>query len=181
MKTFKDFILLIVAIFFCYVGMCVFAGCKMITDDATEDIALPETPGILKTAYKQQSIIELHPDGYNVFDLVEKLTCTDHRILAGYAATEGHWCLTAVGDDGISRGLMQINETYRKDREQLCGYKYDPFDLFDSVYLCGLIVQQNKAALPITAEWITAYCRGVDGVKKYGVIDWYVKRVTRYL
>jgi len=34
MKTFKDFILLIVAIFFCYVGMCVFGGCSQLTSSA---------------------------------------------------------------------------------------------------------------------------------------------------
>jgi hypothetical protein len=169
-------------IFVCISFFCIFFAILKLS--ATQKIDLPENNKeavILLEAHEQQSNITLHPDGYNVFDLVEKLTGTDRRILAGYAATEGHWSLQAVGDDGISLGLMQLNEYYRKDHEKLCGYHYDPFDLFDSVYLCGLIVQQNKRAFTDTGEWVTAYCRGITGVKKHGVIDWYVKRVTRYL
>jgi len=143
-----------------------------------------------ETKYEQQTkrsaALAMYPlkthDSFTVFELVEKITGVDERILRGYAYTEGRFCLHAVGDGGRSLGMMQINETYRDKRIKLCGYEYDPFDEFDAVYLAALVIKENQKEFPNNPDmWITAYCRGVGGVRKHGPIGWYVESVRRYL
>lgn len=118
--------------------------------------------------------------GPDLYTLMQKRTGVPNWLLYGIRMTESGGDNNAIGDDGISLGSMQINERYRPDRETLCGYKYDPFDIYDALYVAALILKQNSKSLSGDLL-IASYRQGVTGVKRNGnTSSWYVKRVLSY-
>lgn len=108
-------------------------------------------------------------------------TKTPFYILYGIAGTESFFNSKAIGDDGISLGIFQINENFRESRIKLIGCEYNPFDVFDSAILAGLIYQQNlKAFNGNETLAIASYRQGITGVRKNGATLWYVGKVLSF-
>lgn len=97
----------------------------------------------------------------------------------------------AIGDDGKSRGRMQINEVYHAQRAAQFG-EYDPHNCFDALRVADGIWQENFAywsalvpydepdrARVVEDLTIASYQRGREGVRKYGPIWEYVNKVRR--
>jgi hypothetical protein len=148
-----------------------------------EHIELPKSSA--ESSYIKQAELallpKLHPNGFTEYEIISKIRGVSEDILHGYVQTESQGYQYAIGDGGKSEGFCQINSDYRDIWVKLCGYEYDPFDLFDSLNLCALIYKQNCSIFPENhRKAICAYCRGAGGVEKYGVIDWYVDSVLRY-
>jgi len=67
---------------------------------------------------------------------------TPAAILRAHARAESDEADWAVGDDGISRGRLQINERYHAERAELYG-EYDPANCFDALRVASGIWQDN--------------------------------------
>ena len=117
---------------------------------------------------------------------------TPAAILRGIAYTESGCSSLAVGDDGVSIGMMQINELYHADRTWRFG-EYDPRLSGDSIRIADALFRANSRAL-LAAEpcvdpdtWerkredlaIAAHRQGLRGVLTEGPTMWYVERVRR--
>jgi len=116
----------------------------------------------------------------SIYEIAEEVTGAPANILRAIAIVESNEKDTAIGDDGISKGRMQINELYRKERIQKYGY-YDPFNPLDSVILSGYIYMANLRIFKNVDKAIASHRQGRTGVIKNGATMWYVNRVKRYL
>lgn len=143
---------------------------SMVNSCVNEPIILPETTLVYPVTPLRH---------YTVFNLVESITGTPEALLYGIMMTESDGYLYVVGDGGKSKGRTQLNEDFRKEREEMCGYVYDPFDEFDSIYLCGLIMRKNRLAFYNQEHQIAAYRQGIAGVRSVGPTGWYVDRVIK--
>lgn len=102
---------------------------------------------------------------------------TPASILQGIARAESTERDGAIGDDGISRGRMQLNSHYDAPRARAWG-KFDPFSPIDSVRIASCIFQDNLKQLGGDEDLaIAAYRQGVGGVLRDGPTGWYVARV----
>lgn len=100
-------------------------------------------------------------------------------VLKGIALTESGGDDNAVGDDGVSIGRMQINETFHDERVRFYG-EYDPKKTADAIRVASCIFQDNYRRLGSTVAAIDAHRKGVSGVNTHGISGWYVNRVIRY-
>ena len=100
-------------------------------------------------------------------------------ILRGIAMTESGCNSFAVGDDGISLGMFQLNEKYHEERARKYG-EYDAYNPEQAVLIAGYIMEHNLSVFTDYRDAIAAYRQGVSGVKKHGRTDWYVNRVIKY-
>ncbi len=124
------------------------------------------------TIYKKQlPIIQL-----SIYEIAEQVTGAPANILKAIAIVESNENDSAIGDDGISMGRMQINELYREERVSKYG-DYNPFDALDSVILSGHIYMANFNIFKDHDKAIAAHRQGRRGVLKYGATKWYVDRV----
>lgn len=116
----------------------------------------------------------------SVYEVAELITGAPANILKAIAITESNENDDAVGDDGISRGRMQLNELYHDERVMKYG-EYDPHNSLDSVIIAGFLFMDNLNHFGDVDKAIAAYRQGVSGVKEHGVTEWYVKRVKSNL
>ncbi len=116
---------------------------------------------------------------------------TPAAILRAHARVESDEMDWAVGDDGISHGRMQLNETYHEARARAWG-EYDPHNCFDALRVADGIWQENyrywselvpydepDRARVVEDLTIASYQRGREGVRKLGPIWDYVNKVRR--
>ncbi len=103
---------------------------------------------------------------------------TPAAILRGIARAESDEIDSAIGDDGISIGRMQLNERFHAPRAAAWG-EYDPRNPFDAIRIADHILQVNFRALGSWNLAIAAYRQGVDGVRRNGPARWYIERVRR--
>ena len=106
----------------------------------------------------------------------EAVTGTSASILKALAIAESSEADSAIGDDGVSFGRFQINETFREWNIATFG-DYNPTDPYSSAALAGRLYQYNRARLGTHYRAIAAHRQGARGVKKNGPSHWYVERV----
>ena len=110
----------------------------------------------------------------------EAVTGTSADTLKALAVVESGENDSAIGDDGVSLGRFQINETYREWNVSTFG-DYDPSDPYSAAVLAGQLYQYNRARLGTHYRAIAAHRQGARGVKKNGPSHWYVERVISHL
>ena len=84
----------------------------------------------------------------------------------------------AIGDDGVSIGRYQLNETYHAERAAKWG-EYDPADPIGAGRIAARVLEDCYRAL---CDWMLAICayrQGVRGVRVNGPALWYWERVRR--
>jgi len=116
----------------------------------------------------------------SIYEVAEIITGAPANILRAIAITESNENDDAVGDDGISRGRMQLNELYHDERVMKYG-EYNPFNSLGSVVIAGFLFMDNLVRLGDIDKAIAAHRQGVNGVRKYGASEWYVNRVKSNL
>lgn len=124
----------------------------------------------------QEKKVLLPPMNKTIYEIAEEITGAPAHILRGIAIAESREDDTAIGDDGISKGRMQLNENYHAERAKKYG-EYNPFNPLDSVVISGYIYMENLRRLGDSDLAIAAHRQGVDGVRKYGATKWYIDRV----
>ena len=115
----------------------------------------------------------------DMYDNAESVTGCPAWILRGIAMTESTCNAHAVGDDGVSLGMFQLNEKYHDER----ALKYGEFDAYNpeqAVLIAGYIMADNMRRLHNLRDAISAYRQGVTGVRRNGRAEWYVDRVIKY-
>ena len=112
----------------------------------------------------------------SVYEIAEIITGAPAYILRAIAITESNENSDAIGDDGMSKGLMQLNEKFHKERADKYG-EYDPFIPLDSLIIAGYLYMDNLRKLGDHDLAIAAHRQGVDGVRKYGASKWYINKV----
>lgn len=110
-----------------------------------------------------------------IYQIASSATGCPERILRGIAFAESTYNPDAIGDDGISIGLCQINETFHAERAAKYG-EYNPFDPLDSLVITGLLYMDNLRALGDERLAVTAHKMGRSGARR-GEVTWYVDRV----
>ncbi|VVB60752.1 Transglycosylase SLT domain protein [uncultured archaeon] len=115
----------------------------------------------------------------DIYDNAELVTGCPAWILRGIAGTESGYNPAAVGDDGISVGMFQINERYHDERARKYG-EYNPYNSEQAVLIAGYIMADNIRRLSDILDAIAAYRQGVTGVRKHGRTEWYVNKVYKY-
>jgi hypothetical protein len=103
---------------------------------------------------------------------------TPANILRGIARVESDERDKALGDDGLSRGRMQLNKRYDAERAAKWGH-FDPFVAVDSVRIADCILMENLKLLGSWDAAITAYRWGVMGEKRNGIDRAYVDKVLK--
>jgi hypothetical protein len=109
-------------------------------------------------------------------------------ILRAHARAESDETDWAIGDDGRSRGRMQINEDYHAERAAAWG-EYDPHNVYDALRIADRVWQEN--ARHFAEAWrgdpdtwaarrfeltVAAYRQGWRGASR-GATYWYFERV----
>ncbi|MGL5913520.1 MAG: transglycosylase SLT domain-containing protein [Bacteroidales bacterium] len=135
-------------------------------------VEMPNYENFLTEEPQEQEVL-------SVFERTEILTGVPSYILEGLAFAESSFRQFALGDDGNSKGMFQINEYYREERLQKFGY-YDPYNVEDSCYVAGMILSENYKKLGDWGLAVASYRQGVYGVKSNGASMWYVNRVLNY-
>ena len=110
-----------------------------------------------------------------IYQIASALTGCPESILRGIAFAESTYNPDAIGDDGVSIGLCQINETFHAERARLYG-EYNPWCPLDSLLIAGRLYSDNLKVLKSQRLAITAHKMGVTGAKR-GEVTWYVERV----
>lgn len=111
----------------------------------------------------------------NIYQIAAEITGCPERILRGIAFAESSYNPDAVGDDGKSIGLCQINEDFHDERAQKYG-EYNPYDPLDSLVIAGRLYVDNLKVLKSERLAVTAHKMGLTGAKR-GEVSWYVDRV----
>ena len=130
--------------------------------------------GLLPTTQESPPVVFDEPEA-TIYQIAASLTGCPESILRGIAFAESSWRADAVGDDGISIGLCQINETYHEERAKLYG-EYNPWCPLDSLIIAGRLYVDNLEALGDMRLAITAHKMGRSGARR-GEVAWYVDRV----
>lgn len=110
-----------------------------------------------------------------IYQIASAETGCPEAILRGIAFAESSYNPDAVGDDGVSIGLCQINETYHAERVSKYG-EYNPWCPLDSLVIAGRLYMDNLASLGNARLAITAHKMGTSGARR-GEVTWYVNRV----
>lgn len=103
---------------------------------------------------------------------------TPANILRGIARVESDEQDKALGDDGLSRGRMQLNKRYDAERADKWG-RFDPFIAADAIRIADCILMENLRLLGSWDAAITAYRWGVTGEKRHGIDRAYVDKVLK--
>lgn len=101
---------------------------------------------------------------------------TPAAILRGIARAESDETDSAIGDDGISIGRMQLNERFHALRAAAWG-EYDPRNPFDAIRIADHILQDDYGYFHSWPLAVAAYRQGIAGVLRDGATMWYVERV----
>lgn len=133
----------------------------------------------LSSSRPQEKKATLPEKDKTIYEIAEEITGAPAHILRGIALTESGENDTAIGDDGISKGRMQLNENYHAERAEKYG-AYNPFDPLESVIIAGYLYMDNLKRFGDSDLAIAAHRQGVSGVREYGACDWYIKRVKEY-
>jgi soluble lytic murein transglycosylase-like protein len=112
-----------------------------------------------------------------IYQIASALTGCPESILRGIAFAESTYNPDAIGDDGISIGLCQINETFHAERVKRYG-EYNPLCPLDSLMIAGRLYMDNLKTLKSQRLAITAHKTGLTGAKR-GEVTWYVERVLK--
>ena len=120
-------------------------------------------------------ILVFDEPGLNIYQIASALTGCPERILRGIAFAESTYNPDAIGDDGVSIGLCQINETFHAERERLY-WSYNPWCPLDSLLITGRLYADNLRVLKSERLAITAHKMGLNGARR-GEVTWYVDRV----
>lgn len=131
---------------------------------------------MLSSSRPQDEKVALPKKDKTIYEIAEEITGAPSHILRGIAITESGEDDTAIGDDGISKGRMQLNESYHAERAKKYG-EYDPFDPLESAIIAGYLYVDNLKRLGSSDLAIAAHRQGVNGVRRYGGSNWYIKRV----
>ncbi len=123
--------------------------------------------------------VEFTEPELTIFEIASAVTGCPKYILAGISFAESSGNQFAIGDDGMSIGRFQINETYHEYYATLYG-EYNPYCPLDSAILTGRIYMDNLRALGNIEDAIAAHRQGRTGVKNNGRTQWYVDRVLNY-
>jgi hypothetical protein len=115
----------------------------------------------------------------DMYDEAQFVTGCPAWILRGIAMTESSCNPSKVGDDGISIGMFQINETFHEERARKYG-EYNPLNPEQAILIAGHIMAHNLKVFRNPRNAIAAYRQGVAGVIKNGRTDWYVNKVIKY-
>jgi len=118
------------------------------------------------------------PKMLTIYEKAEKATGAPAKVLQAIAIVESDELDNAIGDEGKSRGRMQLNETFRAERVKKYG-NYDPNDPEQSVKVSGFIFVENLQRLRSLDAAIAAHRQGVCGIRKHGITSWYVDRVKK--
>ena len=110
-----------------------------------------------------------------IYQIASALTGCPESILRGIAFAESTYNPDAIGDDGVSIGLCQINETFHAERANKYG-EYNPWCPLDSLLIAGRLYMDNLKVLKSQRLAITAHKMGFTGAKR-GEVTWYVERV----
>jgi hypothetical protein len=114
------------------------------------------------------------------FEYAESVTGFSAEILRGIAATESHFRVKAIGDDGMSFGMFQLHSRWYESRVEKWG-EFDPADPFESAVVAGRIMQENLIAFNgDLRRAIAAYKQGITGVNRNGVTEWYVDAILSW-
>jgi len=111
-----------------------------------------------------------------VYAMGSIITGIDEHLLRAIAIVESNEKDFAIGDDGKSKGRMQINETWRASNLKKYGY-YDPHNPIDAVVIGGFILKENYAYFNDWNLAIAAYRQGKTHVNKYGIKGTYTQKV----
>lgn len=103
-------------------------------------------------------------------------TIVDPGLLRAMAIVESGERDDAVGDDGVSVGRFQLNETFHAERARLYG-EYDARDPDEAGRIAARILEDNYRRLGFWALAIASYRQGVTGVQRDGPSAWYIDRV----
>jgi hypothetical protein len=169
MRTLKSIMMfLILASIFI---MC--QGFGLSYDKSTNDLDVFESPSEIP---EPVSFIE----PIDCFEYAELITGFSAEVLRGIAATESHFRTNAVGDGGMSLGMFQLHSRWHESRVEKWG-DFDPTDPYESVVIAGRIMQENLMAFNGDLRMaIAAYKQGILGVRKRGVIQYYVDDVLNW-
>ena len=115
----------------------------------------------------------------DMYQNAELITGCPAWILRGIAMTESGGNPDAVGDDGVSIGMFQLNEKYHEERASKYG-EFDARNTEQAILIAGYIMHHNLLIFKNYKDAIAAYRQGISGVIKNGRTDWYVNRVIRY-
>lgn len=144
------------------IAVCfIYSSCSMVTP------AKPQEAERLTISFNEPEL--------TIYQIASVMTGCPENILRGIAFAESSYNPYAIGDDGISIGLCQINETYHAERAALYG-EYNPWCPLDSLIIAGRLYVDNLAALGDSRLAITAHKMGRTGAKR-GEVTWYVDRV----
>jgi hypothetical protein len=148
-------------------------GIGLSYDKSESDFNVLESPvEILESISFRESV--------DCFEYAETVTGFSAEVLRGIAATESHFRVKAVGDDGMSLGMFQLHSRWYESRVEKWGY-FDPTDPYESVVIAGRIMQENLSAFNGDLRMaIAAYKQGVRGVQERGVIQRYVDDVLNW-
>lgn len=96
-----------------------------------------------------------------IADLCEEVNIDPELVLA-MIEQESQWDAAAVGDNGRSFGLMQVQERWHKDRMNKLGCD-DLLDPYQNVLVAVDILAEKLAKYDTTGEALTAYNAGDAG------------------
>lgn len=125
---------------------------------------------------EQSFTVSFEEPELTIYKIASELTGCPESILRGIAFAESSFNPDAVGDDGCSVGMFQINERFRDERIEKYG-EYNPYCPLDSAILTGRLYMENLERLGSPELAIAAHRQGVVGVRKNGASAWYVERV----
>jgi len=111
-----------------------------------------------------------------IFSIAAELTGCPEYIIRGIAFAESSFNACAIGDNGVSLGMFQINELFRNERIRLYG-DYNPWCPLQSAILTGLLFMDNLETLGNVEDAIAAHRQGISGIKNNGRDQSYVNRV----
>lgn len=110
-----------------------------------------------------------------IYQIAALETGCPESILRGIAFAESSYNPDAIGDDGVSIGLCQINEMFHVERAARYG-EYNPWCPLDSLRIADHLYVDNLAALGDVRLAITAHKMGREGARR-GEVTRYVDRV----
>ena len=119
------------------------------------------------------------PPASGLYDLAVRGTCVPAELLRAIAMAESDEIDEAIGDDGRSRGRMQINEDFRAARIELIGGSYDPHNPYDSTRLAALILDEHFREFGDWPRAVSAYNQGAAATRRRGVRPEYLRRVEK--
>lgn len=134
----------------------------------------------LPCTHEEKARETVEPVELTIYRIAAWITGCPEYILRGYAFTESTNDPFAIGDDGNSIGLCQLDERHHTERVALIGREYNPRCPLDSLIVACALYMHNLAILGTERAAIAAHRQGVHGVQRDGIGDWYVDRVWRY-